>query len=184
MVFALVGCKAPKESGGAEARASLKPIGEVNIKTTLGPEDAARTIEPKEASEALYWTTVRSGGSADARLSYETIASFKAFEQRFGGRAEELGERFDETAFRKMFVVAVSLTVNTGGYSVGVNKASIADGEAVIDLKLTAPSKGTVVTQAFETHTVLISFDQALYSEGLNITVTVNGQQYSVGDTE
>lgn len=185
MAALLAACSSPKTQGEAAAKSTLKPGNAVDIKTTLAPEQAARTIQPKDGGEALYWSSIRSGGSSENRLSYQAITSYKEFSRLFGDRAEELGDSFSEKAFHKSFIVAVNVTVNTGGYTFGVNSAKIEGGEVKIDLSSTPPEAGAAVTQAFETHTVLIAFDQALYSEGLTYSITVNGQKLAgMGETE
>lgn len=185
MIFALVGCKSPANvPGKPDTKVTPSPT-EEEVKLTPNGGEAIMSFEPKDKFEALYWASFRSGGSAEAQLKYEPITNFKELEKRFGGRMDELGERFGKKTFQTAFVVAVYLTVNTGGYTVGVNSASIENGVAHIDISKVSPDPGAMVTQAFETHTVLIEFDKAGYSEDLTYVVTVNGQPAEgFGETE
>lgn len=141
-----------------------------------------KTFAPEKPNEGLamgnvlFWETFRSGGSSTERIRYKVYNDVKEFLADFPGRDEEFNSRYSEKSFGEMFVAAVYITVPTGGYSYSVNAGSVSGSEIKLDILQTSPEADTAVTQAFETHCVLAAFPAELYTEGMRVTVIINGK--------
>lgn len=190
MLAALVGCTSskdkPEPNGGKDAAAAspTPAAGGQLVKLTREPidkQDDAKlpSAGDKKEGECLRWEAFTSGGSSSLpNIKQEIFTSYKALEEAYGSRAEA----YKQGESASVFVVAVTCTVNTGGYTFGVNKAYVNDGVVYIDLSKTAPAPGSFVTQAFVNHTVLIEFDASLYKMGMRCEITVNGAAQFSGD--
>ena len=170
MSAALVGCTT---SPNASPKPTKQPIEGHFEPSTLPPE---KPNEGLALGSVLFWETFRNGSDPDHKLTYRVYSDSREFLNDFPDRGEAFDSRYGEEGFSDMFVVALFITVNTGGYSFTVDSGTAAKGVVKLDIKQTAPDAGSQVTQAFETHCILAAFPIDTYSEGMKVTVTVNGK--------
>ena len=172
MMAALVGCTTSNAAPGP----TKQPINGHFDAATFPPE---KPNEGLALGSVLFWETFRNGSDPDHRLTYRVYSDSKEFLNDFPDRGEAFDTRYGEEGFNDMFVVAVFITVNTGGYSFAVDSGTAAKGAVKLDIKQTAPDAGSQVTQAFETHCILAAFPIDTYSEGMKVAVTINGKTMS-----
>ena len=172
----LAGCAA-NTPGEANARPTATPDNNAAASfipdaiTTLSP--AMETIDPGSMMDkkgVRYWDSVRVGGGTDEKTWYKVYTDYDALIKDVPAAAE-LTEHYSREALKKVFVIAVFTTVRTGGYSFSLNKVDFKDEAADIYIGESAPSANTIVTQAFETHCVLIAVDSSRYSEQLTCSI-------------
>lgn len=151
------------------------------------PDDGEAKTTPEPdlneggAGQPLFHDVIRAGGGSTAvGTSYRVFSDYEQFRNALGDR-EDLASRYNTRSFGDMFVVAVYITVNHGGYSFDLNSAGIMLGKVNVDVKMNAPAPDAITTQAFETHCVLVAFDSAEFSPDLVYNITVNGAQFSSG---
>ena len=171
----LAGCAA-NTPGEVNARPTATPA---NNEATFVPgaiatlPPAVETIDPgamQGKKNVRYWDSVRVGGGAEEKTRYAIYTDYDALIKDVPAAAE-LTEHYSREALEKVFVIAVFTTVRTGGYSFSLNKAEFKEDTADIYIGETAPSADTIVTQAFETHCVLIAVDSSRYSENLTCNI-------------
>ena len=163
----LAGCTTSNSVPGPTDEPNSSPL----VFSTVAP------IDPEDAGldSVLFWETFRSGSDAGHRLTYRVYADSKEFLNDFPDRGEEFNARYGEKSFEDMFVVAAFITVNTGGYSYELVSGSTTRSSVQLNITENAPEPGTMVTQAFETHCILAAFPREAYSEGMTVTVLLNG---------
>ncbi len=187
LISALAGCtRSPQQGSESGFYTSVPGPTKHPIDVTLKPQTFApaeptptgdfKDVEMPDTFEPLYWDVIRGGGSSGVGTTWSAYTDYAGFGKEFGVLEGELKEKYGQESFNGMFVVAVSHTVPTGGYSVTLNEAFIKDGAVNIDITVEAPPAGSVTTQALETHTVLAAFGSNLYSERLTYNITVNGR--------
>lgn len=149
---------------------------------TIGPRV---TLDPGSISTSrsalLYWDAIRTGGGTQTGSRYEIYPDASKFESRFGAVARDLNNSYTAEDFKRMFVVAVYDTVPTGGYSYSAENAVVSNGVVRIDIKKNIPGPGTMVTQAFEEHCILVAIDRTLYSDDVKVELYINGMMPSFG---
>lgn len=164
----------PSPGSSGMVKISGDPVKRIDSLASLDPE--------KNKIDCLRWETFVSGGSAALpAVTREVFTDYKAFAEKYGERLGSAAEYYKQDGGESVFIIAVTCTVNTGGYTFGLNSAFVRDGVAYIDVKREAPGAKTNVTQAFENHTVLIAFDSSLFKEGMTCEITVNGQSENLG---
>lgn len=147
-----------------------------------GATGAADGIDVIWRADFTEQIKVRSGGSTPGAY-YEVITDYETL-NRLVGSTDGLETRLDGDTFISDFVVAVFVTVRSGGFTFSVDSA-YNDGNTV-KIKVTAepPAAGAMVTQAFETHCMLIGFDRADFYDDLVYEITVNGDPAGQGPAE
>ena len=153
-------------------------------KATLSPMDPAGLVKETMApaaltASALFWDSFRIGGSTEAPVAASVFTSLSELTEELEIAEPEIAARYEERRFETMFVVAVYVTANTGGWTYELTEASVTDGRVSIDIKGAGPDGPA--TQAFERHVVLVAFDSSLYSEELKIEVLINGAPVEMG---
>ncbi|MBO4848165.1 MAG: hypothetical protein J5586_03330 [Clostridia bacterium] len=145
--------------------------------TTMDPIDPGTlgTLPPQDLvlGDSLYWDAFRAGGT-EAAPYYKVYSDYAAFIKEVP-QAKDFGEHYDERSFGKIFVVAVYYTVNTGGYKVGPEAIRANDEKITIDIAVTPPAADSLVTQAFETHCVLVAFDAERFPPETPVELLFNG---------
>lgn len=188
--FAICGCTQKPQTGHASptatpaANATDKPGGETvtNAPASDGSNPFG-TVAPggeviaKTKDGMLYWDSMRVGGGTDSTVSYEVFGDYDAFAAKFSDVLRGVSGRYTAKSFTESFVVAAYVTVPTGGYTFGLERGEIEDGTVVLDLKQEGPAPGTAVTQAFETHCVLVAFNRKAYSEDIAVKLLINGKE-------
>ena len=184
LAFAAVACESAK--GGADPTKAPYHAGDIE----LHPIDPASLFDDNFTGEAefdkLTGPTFVEGikrtnteGGASYYCVFTDYEHFKAFARRETGRLEEVNEQ----SFISNFVVAVVITVNTGGYTFEVDKAEN-DGDTVtVNVKVNPPT-ADYVTEALETYMILVGFDAGDLYDTLNYNVTVNGRQIQPGGAQ
>lgn len=182
MALAFCGCASMRADG---ARPTRVPISELdNTLHPVWPSEGTITAEPAEKGDGIdpmyrsvFSNVYRVGGGSEAGAYYRVFIDSADFEAALGNYVR--GQQpTDETVFdlNMTFYVAVYITNRTGGYKVELGSA-MNDGNTVkIDVTVTPPAPGTIVTQAFETKCVLVGFDRADLYDDLVYEITVNGQ--------
>ncbi|MBR3486221.1 MAG: protease complex subunit PrcB family protein [Clostridia bacterium] len=202
MAFCFAACTSPRipednnqfrKNTGGPAAPSPTPAGEKTGDLNKSTGDPFKRVdglssfipEKKEAIECLRWETFVSGGRSDLpSVNYETFTDYSSFAEKYGERLGSAAENYKPFGGESVFIVAVTCTVNTGGWTFGLNKAYVRDGVVYIDVSKEAPGPNMMVTQAFQNHTTLIAFESSLYKEGMPVELTINGQrgEASIGD--
>ena len=184
--FAICGCTkkpasdpaSPTATPASDAQNRGDSVTQAPSGTESGPFGTiapANEYTAKNRSGILYWDSVRVGGGNNESASYEIFTDYDAFSAKFGGVVRGAGGRYTAKSFEESFVIAAYVTVPTGGYTVGLNRGIIENGTAELDISQEAPAAGTVVTQAFETHCVLVAVSSKVQSEDLAVKILVNG---------
>ena len=184
MLFA--GCASKTNDPDSPWRTSLPfgtktPITSGFAMVTLGPrQTGGLDLDIRKREPMLYWDTFRNGGStSDRGTTYKVYTDRASFERELGEHASEFGEHYSEKSFESAFIVAVYVTVPTGGYSFSAESVKLNGNTLDIKIAKTAPANGTVVTQAFEEHCVLIAIDSKLYSDDLVYNIEYEGKNLS-----
>lgn len=121
----------------------------------------------------LFWDSFRIGGTSEEAMIARIFTDYDDFTENVTFTERGVAERYDRKSFDKMFVVAIYITANTGGWSYALEGADVQ--ESVIDVKIVGTRAEGAVTQALERHIVLIAFDSELYTEGMTVSASVNG---------
>ncbi|MBO4563125.1 MAG: protease complex subunit PrcB family protein [Clostridia bacterium] len=174
LVAALAGCTASAQNGPLNTPVpgpTKNPIAGITFEPSVPSGEQTAAPVP---DIVLYWDSIRSGSISSDHRAYEVYTDYAEFTKAFP-TASEFGDRYNEKSFGSEFVVAVYYVTNTGGYTVGLEDAKLEGNSLTIDISVKSPAPGTMVTQAFETHCVLIAFGSELYSENLSISVLFNG---------
>lgn len=194
----VTGCASPQNNGEHQegwntpvpGGPTKQPITDVTLNPmTFAPVEPDPTegfgnVDMPENGKPLYWDNASPlNSSGEIGTAWTVCRNYAEFGKSFGRLPEDIAERYAEEKFNSMFVVAVSVTVPTGGYTVGLNSAEIKDGAVNIDILEEGPKPGTQTTQALQTHTVLVAFDSMLYSDSLSYNITVNGKPAITNET-
>lgn len=165
----------PTQAPDAEARR------ETEAPTALPlTDDDITTLAPVPITDfdfaPLYSDCIVTHGDDTSGSSYKVYYDHESFKADFGDISNATGDRYSRESFDKMFVVAVKTTVNTGGWTVVLENASFVRGRVDVSVSVAPPDLGTNVTQAFETHWVLVAFSsENVMREDLEFSVAVNG---------
>ena len=184
---AFVGCELPKEAETQQAEATRLPLSELDF--TPNPRDYGELEDPLVLKtpevDPIYLpdfsevVKLASGGSEVG--SYYLVVTDAAELQRLTGDLNgKTKNTFDAEVFQRDFVVAVFVTVRSGGFTFEVERASNDGNTLTVNVKVTPPAAGTVTTQALETHCVLVAFDRGDFYEDLSYDITVNGEPVSL----
>lgn len=178
MLIIFAGCAKKTQTTDSPWNTSLpfgtkRPLPSGFALATIGPKTTGLDISGElKKSAILYWDAFKYGGDASIQdLSYKVYTDHASFNADLGERAAEFGERYDQKSFGEAFVIAVYCVVPTGGYSFEASSANIEDGVMKIKIIKNSPAAGTVVTQAFEVHCVLLAIDSTIYSEDLTYEI-------------
>lgn len=133
--------------------------------------DASDIIAPEYL---LFAESFISGGGNAERTTWKTYKDHESFTKAFPNLPESLSGLKKED-FDSMIVIAVSDVVRTGGYTFTLGSLEISDGVIHIDCKKVPPPKGSMVTMAFQTHTLLVGIKSSAVEPGMITQVTVNG---------
>ncbi|MCR5809773.1 MAG: hypothetical protein K6G56_09505 [Clostridiales bacterium] len=182
-LFALAGCYGVNvlDKPGIVFR-SEKPVGSDLQLQTFPPEIKDPEVQDLLGGAVVDWDVITTGKTIPGGGARSIYPSYEEFKKAYGEGVEKLGKKGMFESFEKgtdVFVVTISFTVNTGGYTFGVADAAVKDGVITVNVTKTAPSPDAYVTQAFVTHNLVIAFDAKLYSEDLQISVNVNGEPYN-----
>lgn len=139
------------------------------------PAPVPEQTDPAVKAEVLFAESfIGGGGEAVEKTEWKLYEDLDALQADYRNLPESLsGLKNDD--FASMVVVAVTDVVRTGGFTFNFNSLEVSDGEIHIDCKKTAPSKGSMVTMAFQTNVVLIGISREVYTPGMNCVITVNG---------
>ena len=176
MSLALAGC-----SGGEpekEAEATPRPTISGELTEMTYPPDFYNTPVPMD-NILLFTFDERGGGSTSVGTRWSVVTDKEKFFELFPNVDESVRTRAED--FDSMLVIVVSDTVATGGFSDTLNYAKLEDGSVHVDIKKLSPGPKDMVTQAFETHYVVVAVDRNLVPDDVGVTVTVNGKPAATG---
>ena len=187
---AAVGCEAPTDTEAQQADVTRLPLDKLDF--TPNPRDygeldrddlhAAPQIDPMYLPD--FSEVVKSMNGGSQRGSYYLVATDAEELQKLTGSLNGRTENaFDAATFQKDFVVAVFVTVATGGFTVELESAYNDGNTVTVKVKVTPPT-ADFVTEALETHCVLIAFDRGDYYEDLSYDITVNDSPVVSGFAE
>ena len=186
---AFLGCETPKETTPAQqqADATRLPLSELDF--TPNPRDydeldredlhATPGIDPIYLPDFSEVIKPANGGS-EVGSHYRVVTDAEELQWLAGDLTAKTQNAFDAETFRKDFVVAVFVTVRTGGYTVELDKAYNDGNTVTVKVKVTPPT-ADFVTEALETYCVLVAFDRGDYYTDLAYDITVNGKPVSTG---
>lgn len=164
----------PTAAPGEEYRRKTE---EPALPTETDPE--IKTFSPEQINAdlaPLYYDVIRTSGGAVSGSSYKVYYDYESFAADFGDISAATGDRYTKGSFEKMFVVAVKMTVNTGGWTVDLDRAARDHNKVMVEVRMDPPSPEMNVTQAFETKCVLVAFGNENIDRGaMEFGVTVNG---------
>jgi|GEM_PF-3325106 len=186
---ALTGCQKP-ESGLQSANPTKVPLDELGVtfhpvmpgeseSPAFGDDNDAQAVDILNRPVFAEQLTVP-GGSVSGSY-YKVITDYAEFTKLVGDTSGKIETKITEDIFIFDFVVAVFITVPTGGYSFEVEHAENDSHTVKVYVNVTPPAAGIAATQAFETHCMLLGFDAADYYDDLVYDVTVNGKAVTAG---
>lgn len=187
---AFVGCTSAK--GGLEAANAENtklPFNQLDINpnpidpnSLERPDSASLGIDPMYLPD--FSEVVRTSGGSEVGAYYVVLTDADELKKLTGDLTGKAENAYDETVFQRDFVVAVFVTVATGGYTVELDKAYNTGNTVTVKVKVTPPAAGAAVTQALETRCVLVAFDRGDFYDDLSYEITVNDAPVESGFAE
>ena len=191
LAAASAGCaaNANSASGSNEPDRTKTPLAELEfspkpINMDVGILD---NLKPTEGNDKIYMADfveiVRpADGRSEPGAVYYTVTDYNELVKLTGDLAGKTEKTVNADLLQRDFVVAVFVTVRTGGYGFEVEKA-VNDGNTVtVAVKVTPPQAGSMVTQALETRCILVGFDRGDLYDDLVYEITVNGEPAKLAD--
>lgn len=180
---AFTGCQSPKTDAQQNSDPTRVPLSELNITFRPTLPDAVINTEligqqtVDLLNRPVFTEDVRVPNVGEEGSYYRVVTDYAQLKDLIGSASDRLETAINEDTFIANFVVAVFVTVRTGGYGFNVDFAENDSHTVKVEIGVTPPGEGVNVTQAFETHCILVGFDAADYYDDLVYDISVNGAE-------
>lgn len=184
-LVSFAGCSKPTAVDGNNNNGK-QPIDKDDVNVLI-PDDeislpAKYTAAPDLMNRPGFTEVFKLNGTDEAGSYYRVYTDFEEFTKDMGGSSGRVETTVTRDTFISDFIVAVYVTVPTGGHTYTVDFAENDSHVVKVEITDTPAEAGTAVTQAFETHCVLVGFDKADYYEDLEYNITVNGEAVKLSE--
>jgi hypothetical protein len=176
-VFAACGTSVPEGSAAKPTKAPL-PEG-FHAEPATYPPDFFTTAVPEDIpKDALLFVESFShgGGGSVEKTTWRVYEDLDSFRTDYPEAPQQLQELKAED-FDSMVLLAISDVVRSGGFTLELASLDISEGVIYVDCKKEGPPKGTMVTMAFQTNTLILGIAKSAAEPGISSVVTVNGMQ-------
>lgn len=178
---AFAGCTSSRpQEGAVPTNPASGDFSREDLDLHLATDGLSIGAKPTASGEKMYrpdFTEVvrLNRGGAEAGAYYVVYTDYDKLIAEVGELTGKTERDITRDTLATDFVVAVFVTVPTGGHKLSVSFAEN-DGHTVkVSIKDEGPEAGAAVTQAFETHCVLVGFDRGDFYDDLAFEINLNG---------